>query len=677
MKKSISLLFLIALFLMLPSFSCKAMKPWEFSSRDECDKFELALAKSDGGLEHKECYDSYDSALNAMNNGDDNSVIIENGVIINAKYAVVDYDVSYTYANKAYIDVYNSSTSWDTEGHYIRTSQPDDAVVLDYSYSSNRIKIKVSGLVGWISKTGGSATLYDVVPLAWVKSPQYYKVTSDAIYHVFPGNVYGEKGNYVMSLDIKPSMLNEGNYYSYDGHYFYKDMKTLINDYKNNTYANSVNPTQPYYNYYQYLSYRTKTIYNADNINQFIDKRTGGNTSSKLYNTGEAFINAQNDYGINALLMLSVGINESGWGTSNISQSKNNLFGLNAVDSNPYLQSDAFNSPADCIETYAYVWLSYGFVQPGDWRFKGANLGNKVEGLNLKYASDPYWGENAAHYYYEFDKTFDFQERKQNEYTIAVLKDNYSEGVNVRKTPNGDIIDNENGDGNRYYKYKIVDSAVVVLGEEKDNNGKIWYKIQSDPNLTDNLSYTKEDSKSTPKKKYNWNGHVYVSADYFRKVTETVTEYPSNDPNGNSSPTPIVATISSTVNKTDYSYESGMITGIKLDTNADSVADSLKNKGAKDIKVTDSDGNSKSGKLATGDKITLTVEDKTETIIVVVAGDTDGDGAMSAVDYVNIKNHIMETHSLNGAYLKAADADNDGSISAMDYVKIKNYIMGG
>ena len=80
--------------------------------------------------------------------------------------------------------------------------------------------------------------------------------------------------------------------------------------------------------------------------------------------------------------------------------------------------------------------------------------------------------------------------------------------------------------------------------------------------------------------------------------------------------------------------------------------------------------------LATGRKITITSGKLVETLNIIISGDTNGDGIISAVDYVKIKNHIMATSKLEGAYLKAADVNKDGNISAVDYVKIKNYIMG-
>lgn len=64
--------------------------------------------------------------------------------------------------------------------------------------------------------------------------------------------------------------------------------------------------------------------------------------------------------------------------------------------------------------------------------------------------------------------------------------------------------------------------------------------------------------------------------------------------------------------------------------------------------------------------------------IAIVLGDVNGDGKISALDYVKVKNHIMSTNYLSSSQANiAADANDDGKISALDYVRIKNYIMNG
>lgn len=83
--------------------------------------------------------------------------------------------------------------------------------------------------------------------------------------------------------------------------------------------------------------------------------------------------------------------------------------------------------------------------------------------------------------------------------------------------------------------------------------------------------------------------------------------------------------------------------------------------------------------VKTGDKyeVILNEFDSFEYQIVVL-GDVYADGKVSSLDYVKIKNHIMETSLISDDFvLIAADVNGDDKISALDYVKIKNYIMNG
>ena len=699
MKSKFYILFFV-MFLFLPTLKVNALFPYEITSRVECPVFELAEAKKDGSLVKVECYQTYEEVKNVMNNTvNDDLVIVENGVIIDAKYAVIDYDIDYPKEDTKYkyISLYKNSSGY-TEVGYIKGGTPDEAIMLDYDYNTKRVKIKVAGVTGWIDKKYRNFNInsYDVVPLSWVVTPQNYTVTENNLIHNFPANVYG-KGSISYTLDRKPSMLNVGTYYSYDGNYFYTDMKLLITDYKNNNYNQSVNKDNPYYNYYQYLSFRTKSNYNADNINQYISLRTT-DKESKMLNTGSYFINAQNNYGINAVLMMAIGMNESGRGTSTIAKTKNNLFGLGAVDSAPGELSNSFLSVEDCINNYAYGWLSYGFIDPRDFRFYGANLGNKYQGVNYKYASDPFWSEKAASYYYDIDSMFSFQD--YNTYKLAVLNNDYSNTVYPKKT-----VDGVNVASNYQYKYK--GSSVAVL-EEVDgpviNGNNKWYKIQSDATLNENLDCIGS-SKDNPRVIYNWDKNfVYVHSSYFIYIN-AVNQLPEQNPNPDNSgevvpspsptpedtptppivldptpiptpvPTPTPKPISEIVKEANYKLENDSISGIKPNTSVESIKNKIIEKGGI-VTITDKVGNKKdNGNIGTGDKINIT-SGNTLNLTVLIYGDTNGDGKISAVDYVNIKNHIMGSGSLVDVYNKVADVNSDGKISAVDYVNIKNYIMG-
>lgn len=541
--------------------------------------------------------------------------------------------------------------------------------MIEYDYTSKRVKIKVAGLTGWINKYDNNLKLYDIVPISWATSLQSYTVTSESIQHNFPGNVYSSKGTSTLKIDKKPEMLEIGTYYSYDGNYFYKSIKTLLQDYKNGNYEQSVNKDQPYYNYYQYVSFRTKTNHELENIDLYLLNRTSD--ISKMRSTAAYFINAQNTYGVNAVLMMAIGMNESGRGTSTIAQTKNNLFGLNAIDADPLQASNYFATVEDCINDYSYAWLAYGFLDPRDYRYYGANVGNKHQGLNYKYASDPFWAEKAAYYYYDLDSMFGFVDR--NSYQLAVLNNDYSNTVYPKKTVSGENISNS-------YQYKLKGSSVVVL-EQIDgpevNGNKVWYKIQADAMLDSNLNIIGS-SKDNPRVTYNWDKNfAYVPAAYFtliNTVSENIPTIP-NEPETSIEEKPKPKEISAIVTEANYKYSDEIIFGISSKTTVETIKNNLTAKGGV-ITITDINGNTKeTGNIGTGDKINIT-SGETKTLTVLIYGDTNGDGIISAVDYINIKNHIMGSNTLNNIYSKAADVNNDNNISAVDYVNIKNYIMG-
>lgn len=95
----------------------------------------------------------------------------------------------------------------------------------------------------------------------------------------------------------------------------------------------------------------------------------------------------------------------------------------------------------------------------------------------------------------------------------------------------------------------------------------------------------------------------------------------------------------------------------------------------KDAKIKDSSGKeitSTSAVLATGYIVTINGKEYD----IVVLGDTSGDGKISELDYVKIKNKITGNSKMTGAYLDAADVNKSGTITELDYVKVKNHITG-
>lgn len=134
--------------------------------------------------------------------------------------------------------------------------------------------------------------------------------------------------------------------------------------------------------------------------------------------------------------------------------------------------------------------------------------------------------------------------------------------------------------------------------------------------------------------------------------------------------------VSDIVSYRGYVSNGTYISGVSIGSNSDDLVKNLKVNDNVSVKVTDSSDKDKSGIISTGDKVVIKSGDETKTYPVVIYGDVNGDGKISALDYVGIKNSIMGSKSLSSIQKVAGDVNKDGKVSALDYVKVKNHIMG-
>ena len=517
-KKKI--LFLIAgLFFLFAGKKVDAFDVNNYRNRNLCGTFEVAGFHGDGYIDKVECFSNFDDAKNFMksNGAEDLAIMTKvNGAtkIVDANVALLDMSVNpttltYFYENKELTS--RQYTYMDTGSLYGGV----DAGLIDTAYANGRFvaKVRIGNFTGWVSQEA-----YEMVPITWLKSYSNYTVTSESIRHNYVTKIQNDyRSSGGSTIGPKPDMLAEGTYYSYDGHYFYNDIKKLIKDYKNNTYANSVNKDKPYYNYYMYLSNHTRTNYSSTNINEYIRNNLGykkdvyghiaSDGTSRLYGSGTFFYYAQEKYGVNAILSLSLSRNETGNGRSKISVQKNNGFGLNAVDSDPVNGASWYPTFGSSILGYASKWITYGYAHPRDWRYFGPQFGDKWIGMNVKYASDTYWSEKMAANYYSFDKALGLQDYNFYQLGVVTGKTNaYSSASTSSKF---------------IYEYPEAEDALVIV-DEVSSNGEKWYKVVSDLNINGNFDEITSGD-------YNWNGYVYVQASHVKKINEVKDTPSPND----------------------------------------------------------------------------------------------------------------------------------------------------
>lgn len=128
-----------------------------------------------------------------------------------------------------------------------------------------------------------------------------------------------------------------------------------------------------------------------------------------------------------------------------------------------------------------------------------------------------------------------------------------------------------------------------------------------------------------------------------------------------------------------HDISDGMIKTVKINTTSNELKDQLDNDNSK-LKIYKSDGVTECGAgddLATGMIVKLIINDVVvDQKIIVVVGDTDGNGLINAIDALKVVNNIIETERLYGPYLVAADTNKDNIINAIDALKIVNHIIG-
>lgn len=363
--------------------------------------------------------------------------------------------------------------------------------------TNGKVKFMLSGIIGEVDQKE-----VQVVDVSKAESVSYYKVVSGRLYHYIVGNV--THSGYDSCLDNGPApdyLSTDTNYYSYDGHYFYtyNNFVNMLVDYQNGNRTHSINKTTPYFNYFQYLPLRSQSNYSESELNTFINSKI--DSDSKMWNTGSTFVRYQNLYGVNVLMMAGTAALESAWGKSSIAMNKNNLFGLNAVDSSPGESANSYSDVSTCLKDFAETYMSKRWLKPGYGTYKGAFVGNKASGINVHYASDPYWGEKIANMMWFFDKVNG--SRDYSKYTIGIkdLMSNEHTVLNIRK-------ESSTSSAVLYQTVQQSQYSFLILNNGQKNND--FYKIQSDAVLTSGRNGIDGNNGV-----YKFNDmYAYVSSDY-------------------------------------------------------------------------------------------------------------------------------------------------------------------
>lgn len=288
----------------------------------------------------------------------------------------------------------------------------------------------------------------DILLLPNIPLQSYYSVTDAGLVHSIYNHNTKAFASYVVSA--APSFLQKGNkYYSTDGFTFYDEAGTFVGE---------------SYSYFQYVSPRTVTSYSAEQLDAYVmtvlaeRERSGvtrykdATTKSALIGIGEQLKTIEAQSRINALLILSLAIHEGDYGMSCHAQKYNNTFGLHVTDSNTACQNAPvdttnkkyFSSIEKNIEAFAKhlndTYLNVNNM--ANYIFNGLAFGNKMVGMNVRYATDPYWGAKAAGHMYRLDNALGGHDYKKH--TLGITTQAY---VSTRKAPSATA--------ERAYQYRV------------------------------------------------------------------------------------------------------------------------------------------------------------------------------------------------------------------------------
>ena len=263
-----------------------------------------------------------------------------------------------TNENAAYYQVVPVTANvYNADGEKLSYISQGSVVWLDKDRKSDdkRLAITISGLSGYM-KTEDLQALdasKDFIP--------YYESDGHRFYHYVAQNASIPVASHLSDMEVGKK------YYSADGLHF--DGFKLENP-------------------FLFKDLTEVTNYSAEDLDKVFSLLNIDN--SLLENKGATFKEAEEHYHINALYLLAHSALESDWGRSKIAKDKNNFFGITAYDTTPYLSAKTFDDVDKGI-LGASKWIKENYIDRGR-----TFLGNKASGMNVEYASDPYWGEKIA-----------------------------------------------------------------------------------------------------------------------------------------------------------------------------------------------------------------------------------------------------------------------------------------
>jgi len=137
----------------------------------------------------------------------------------------------------------------------------------------------------------------------------------------------------------------------------------------------------------------------------------------------------------------------------------------------------------------------------------------------------------------------------------------------------------------------------------------------------------------------------------------------------------VTGTIAGDLHVRGYRISNNNITGLRLGLTPATLRSQLPNH---TVTVVNSAGEriSNNGRIGTGSRITITNEEETRTLTVIIYGDITGTGRIDSGDLLAMRQHLLGTRTLRGVYATAADINKDGRVNSGDLLALRQHLLG-
>ncbi|PIC77050.1 hypothetical protein CSV74_07185 [Sporosarcina sp. P19] len=410
--------------------------------------YDLANVQANGTTTIVEKFSSFEAAASRMNS---NQVVLFQNKIVHMPKGFIS-TVAYGGSSLTILYANENLTRQET---YV----PADTELVYVDSTETSVKVELAGRNFYIKPQNAT-----MLPSQTVTDRTHYKVVNGSLYHL----IYSHKTKTFASYEMgaAPSFMQEGiKYYSTDGSHFHNETGALIGT---------------AHQYFQYLPMRSMTRYTAEELDAYIMKQLrsleeyypnstiykDATTRSKLIGLGTELKRIERESHVNAMHILALAQHESQYGLSKRALDNNNLFGLYVRDDDP--SNQVFASVSENIQELVDAFLNKNYLPPGAAYANGTNFGNKAIGMNVKYASDPYWGSKIGGHLYRMDRSMGGKEMA-NQLKIGLTN---PPSLNVRPIPSsapGTPIN---------YKYEKMGMPLIILEDQATETP--WIKIRSD-----------------------------------------------------------------------------------------------------------------------------------------------------------------------------------------------------